>query len=112
MKLPFAMLGLLMLTGCVTDGTSADRWAVRRHIDTPAGQAEMARANAEAEERSARAAAQDRIRPTQQQQGTVSRADADAMARQRARSECLRRVTESVNRQTYGQQSWRYQDNC
>jgi hypothetical protein len=29
-----------------------------------------------------------------------------------ARSECLRRVTESLNRQTYGQQTWRYVNNC
>ncbi len=111
MKMPFAFAGLLVLTGCVTDGTSADRWAVRRHIDTPAGQAEMAKAKAEAEERSARAVAEDRNRPAQPQ-STVSGADAAAMARQRARTECLQRVTESINRQTYGQQSWRYRDNC
>ena len=111
MRMLLLLAGLLVLTGCVTDGTSADRWAVRRHIDTPAGQAEMAKAKAEAEERSARAAAEDRNRPAQQQ-STVSPADAAAMARGRARSECLQRVTESINRQTYGQQSWRYTNNC
>lgn len=30
----------------------------------------------------------------------------------RERSECLRRVTESIERQTYGQQTWRYVNNC
>lgn len=30
----------------------------------------------------------------------------------RARSECLRRVTQSINDQTYGRQSWRYVDSC
>lgn len=30
----------------------------------------------------------------------------------RERSECLRRVTESIQRQTYGQQTWRYVNNC
>lgn len=30
----------------------------------------------------------------------------------RERSECLRRVTESIQRQTYGQQTWHYVNNC
>ena len=38
--------------------------------------------------------------------------DAEWWAKSRARSECLRRVTESVQRATYGGQSWRYVDNC
>lgn len=34
--------------------------------------------------------------------------DADA----RARSECMRKMTESIQRNTYGQQDWRYAGSC
>ncbi|MDF2446083.1 MAG: hypothetical protein K0S46_1319 [Moraxellaceae bacterium] len=33
-------------------------------------------------------------------------------AEARARSECMRKKTESIQRQTYGQQDWRYEGNC
>jgi hypothetical protein len=36
----------------------------------------------------------------------------DFWRRANARSACLRRVTESIQRQTYGQQTWRYVDSC
>ena len=58
MRIAVALVFMAILAGCVTDGGTDDRWAVRRHIDTPAGQAEMAKLKAEAEERSARAAAE------------------------------------------------------
>lgn len=38
--------------------------------------------------------------------------DAEWWAKARARSDCLRRVTDSVQRSTYGGQSWRYVNNC
>ncbi|MCR6645292.1 MAG: sel1 repeat family protein [Terricaulis sp.] len=38
--------------------------------------------------------------------------DADFWRRSRERSACMRRVTESIERQTYGQQTWRYVNNC
>jgi len=37
---------------------------------------------------------------------------AEEMRQSRERSACLRRVTESIQRQTYGQQTWRYVNNC
>lgn len=36
----------------------------------------------------------------------------DFWRRSRERSACLRRVSESIQRQTYGQQTWRYVDSC
>lgn len=38
--------------------------------------------------------------------------DAEFWRQSRERSACLRRVTESIQRQTYGQQTWRYVNNC
>lgn len=44
--------------------------------------------------------------------GLYSEPSEDFWRRSRERSACLRRVTESIQRQTYGQQTWRYVNNC
>lgn len=38
--------------------------------------------------------------------------DDEFWQRSRARSECMKKVSQSIQRQTYGQQTWRYVDNC
>jgi hypothetical protein len=38
--------------------------------------------------------------------------DDDGWRRARERSDCMRRVTESIQRQTYGQQTWQYVNSC
>jgi hypothetical protein len=58
MKPVIVAIASVILSGCASGSTGDDRWKVKRHIDTPAGQAEMARSKAEAEARSAAGARQ------------------------------------------------------
>jgi TPR repeat protein len=79
---------------CIYRGPNCQSWQVR------------ARQFEDARNRAAEAANMRRI------WGLYGGDSAEAMRASRARSECLRRVTESINRQTYGQQTWRYVNNC
>ncbi len=44
--------------------------------------------------------------------GLYGESSEESWRRHRERSACMRRVIESIERQTYGQQTWRYVNNC
>ncbi|MCG6114867.1 MAG: hypothetical protein MEQ84_06665 [Mesorhizobium sp.] len=104
----------LMLSGCLPPTKEGRPWYGESFHGTPEHRALEARYAGQRQAAAQRDAA--RLARERQQQAERARAgsssDAAWGARQRARSECLRRVTESIRRQTYGQQSWRYRDNC
>jgi len=104
----------LALGGCLPPTKAGRPWYGESFHGTPEHRALQAKYAAEQQQaranHDARLARERQARAEAAQAGSSS--DAAWWARSRARSECLQRVTQSIQRQTYGQQSWRYANNC
>lgn len=110
-KIMIAAACALALGGCLPSTKEGRPWYGESFAGTPEHRALEAKYAAQRQEARER---DDARLAREQQQAAQGGSNADAAwgAQQRARSECLQRVTESIRRQTYGQQSWRYENNC